>query len=73
MTIQIRGRQPATPATRGIPLAAVAYGFGSRMLAQPGLLLKRLVLAVGGVYFAMVAVTNAVNFIASVGDFTGLS
>ena len=69
MTIQFRGRQPATPATKGIPLATVAYGFGSRMLAQPGLLLKRLVLAVGGVYFTMVAVTNAVNFIASVGDF----
>ena len=41
----------------------------SRILAEPGLLLKRLVLAAGAVYFTMVALTNAVNFIASVGDF----
>jgi hypothetical protein len=50
-------------------MAAVAHGFWSRTLAEPGLLLKRLVLAVGAVYFTMVAATNAVNFIASVGDF----
>jgi hypothetical protein len=41
----------------------------SRILAQPGLLLKRLVLAAGAVYFTMVTLTNAVNFIASVGGF----
>jgi hypothetical protein len=69
MTIQFRRRQPATPAIREIPMAAVAHGFWSRTLAEPGLLLKRLVLAVGAVYFTMVAATNAVNFIASVGDF----
>jgi hypothetical protein len=39
------------------------------MLAQPGLLLKRLVLAAGAIYFAMVALTNAINFIVSVGGF----
>jgi hypothetical protein len=69
MTVQFRGRQPATSATGEIPMAAVAPGFRSRTLAEPGLLLKRLVLAVGAVYFTMVAVTNAVTFIASVGDF----
>jgi len=69
MTIQFRGRQPATPAIGEIALAQAAHGFRSRILAQPGLLLKRLVLAAGAVYFTMVTVTNAVNFIASVGDF----
>ncbi len=49
--------------------AAAAAGWWARAMAQPGLLLKRLVLAVGAVYFAMVAVTNVVNFIASVGHF----
>jgi len=37
------------------------------LLDQPSLLLKRLVLLGGGMYFAFVAVTNAINFIASVG------
>jgi hypothetical protein len=69
MSIQFRERQPATPAIRELPLAAAAHGFRSRILGQPGLLLKRLVLAAGGVYFTMVTLTNAVNFIASVGDF----
>jgi hypothetical protein len=69
MTIRFRERNPATPAIREIPLAAGAQGFRSRILTQPGLLLKRLVLAVGAVYFTMVTMTNAVNFIASVGDF----
>jgi hypothetical protein len=41
----------------------------SRVLAQPGLLLKRLVLAAGAVYFTLVTVTNVVNFVASVGNF----
>lgn len=45
------------------------HEFRSRALAQPSLFLKRLVLAVGAVYFTLVAVTNAVNFIASVGGF----
>jgi hypothetical protein len=49
--------------------AADDHGFFSRLLDQPGLLLKRLVLLVGAVYFAMVAVTNAVNFVASAGHF----
>ncbi|MFY9928550.1 MAG: hypothetical protein WAK82_11155 [Streptosporangiaceae bacterium] len=48
---------------------ATASGFRSRLLDQPGLLLKRLVLAGAGMYLAFVAVTNAVNFIASVGGF----
>ena len=69
MTIQFRERHPSTRAIRWIPLAAAAHGFRSRILAQPGLLLKRLVLAAGAVYFTMVSLTNAVNFIASVGDF----
>ena len=69
MTIQVRERHPAMPPIREIPLAAAAHGFLSRILAEPGLLLKRLVLAAGAVYFTMVAVTNTVNFIASVGDF----
>ena len=49
MTIQFRGRQPAMPAISEIALAPVAHGFRSRILAQPGLLLKRLVLAAGAV------------------------
>jgi hypothetical protein len=69
MTIQPREGQPAAPAARKRPLAAVAHRFRSVLLAQPGLLLKRLVLAAGAIYFTMVAVTNAVNFIASAGDF----
>jgi hypothetical protein len=40
-----------------------------RLTDQPGLLLKRLVLLAGAIYLAMVATTNAVNFIASVGHF----
>jgi hypothetical protein len=52
------------------PAAAAAdHRFFARLLDRPGLLLKRLVLLVGAVYFAMVAVTNAVNFVASVGHF----
>lgn len=39
------------------------------LLDQPGLLLKRLVLLGGAMYFTFVAVTNVVNFIASVGGF----
>jgi hypothetical protein len=54
---------------RGSQATAVGHGFRSHILAQPSLFLKRLVLAVGAVYFTMVAVTNAVNFVASVGDF----
>jgi hypothetical protein len=57
------------PPARELPLAAVAHRFRSRILAQPGLLLKRLVLGAGAVYFTMVTVTNVVNFVASVGDF----
>jgi hypothetical protein len=48
---------------------ATAPGFWSRLLDEPGLLLKRLVLAGGGMYLAFVAVTNAVNFIVTVGGF----
>ena len=40
-----------------------------RVLDRPGLLLKRLVLMVGAVYFGMVCVTNTVDFIAAVGGF----
>jgi hypothetical protein len=47
----------------------MAVGFITRLLDRPGLLLKRLVLVVGAVYFALVTVTNAVNFIAAVGHF----
>jgi hypothetical protein len=68
MTFQFRMRRHATAGSE-ISQADGAPGFQSRVLAQPGLLLKRLVLAVGAVYFAMVAVTNTVNFIASVGGF----
>jgi hypothetical protein len=70
MTIQFRARQHATAAIRETtPPADIAAGFRSRTLAQPGLLLKRLVLLAGAVYFSFVAVTNAVNFIASAGGF----
>jgi len=41
----------------------------SRLLDQPGLLLKRLVLLGGGMYLAFVALTNAVDFVATVGGF----
>jgi hypothetical protein len=71
MTIQLRERQPTGAVHEEITPAPAAGDDGpySRLLAQPGLLLKRLVLLIGAVYFAMVAVTNAVNFIASVGHF----
>jgi hypothetical protein len=48
---------------------ATATGFWSRLVDQPGLLLKRLVLVGGGMYLAFVAVTNTVNFIVTVGGF----
>ena len=41
----------------------------SRMLARPGLRLKQLVLLIGAVYFTLVAITNFVNFIVSVGGY----
>lgn len=41
----------------------------SRLLTRPGLRVKQLVLGIGAVYFTFVAVTNAVNFIVSVGGF----
>lgn len=70
MAIPFRARQHLTAAiSETDPPADVAAGFRSRVLAQPGLLLKRLVLLVGAVYFAFVAVTNAVNFVASAGGF----
>jgi hypothetical protein len=40
------------------------------MLSRPGLLFKRLALLFGAMFFTFVAVTNLVNFIASVGDYT---
>ena len=54
MAIQFRTRQRAAAAITAV---------------RPGLLLKRLVLVIGAVYFTMVAVTNTVNFIAAVGGF----
>lgn len=70
MTIHSRARQHTSAATgETVPPGDVAAGFWSGALARPGLLLKRLVLLAGAVYFAFVAVTNAVNFIASVGGF----
>jgi hypothetical protein len=71
MVSQLRERQHETAATEGSAPAvtAAAGGLLKRLLDQPGLLLKRLVLVAGAVYFAMVATTNAVNFIASVGHF----
>lgn len=73
MAIQFRRwRRTAAASTVAHPATAdSAPGFLSRLLAQPGLLLKRLVLVVGAVYFTMVAVTNAVDFIAAVGGFHG--
>jgi hypothetical protein len=71
MTTQLHER-PLTAAVveHMTPVAATDdRGFFSRLLDRPGLLLKRLVLLVGAVYFAMVAVTNAVNFVASAGHF----
>jgi hypothetical protein len=61
---------PSGPAPIGeIRLPAAARGFPARLLACPGLLLKRLVLVFGGLYFVMVAVTNVVNFVTTVGGF----
>jgi hypothetical protein len=60
MVSQVRERQHETATDEGV---------AHRLLDQPGLLLKRLVLVVGAVYLAMVAVTNVVDFIASVGHF----
>ena len=54
MAIQFRTRQRTAAAITAV---------------RPGLLLKRLVLVIGAVYFTMVAVTNTVNFIAAVGGF----
>ncbi|MBV9795542.1 MAG: hypothetical protein JO016_16565 [Actinobacteria bacterium] len=69
MFTQLRAR-PQTPAPAGPdPSAAATDGFWSRTLDQPGLLLKRLVLAVGALYFTMVALTNAINFAVTVGHF----
>jgi hypothetical protein len=41
----------------------------NRLLTPPGLRVKQLVLGIGAVYFTFVAVTNIVNFIASVGGY----
>jgi hypothetical protein len=41
----------------------------SRLLTPPGLRVKQLVLGIGAVYFTLVAVTNIVNFIVSVGGY----
>src|ERR1700744_4735338 len=60
MVSQVRERQPQTGAKGGV---------AQRLLDRPGLLLKRLVLVVGAVYLTMVAVTNVIDFIASVGHF----
>jgi hypothetical protein len=60
MVSQLRDRQHQTGAEEKTV---------KRLLDQPGLLLKRLVLLTGAIYLAMVATTNAVNFIASVGHF----
>ena len=38
------------------------------VFARPGLTFKRLTLLVGALYFTLVAATNVVNFVASVGD-----
>src|ERR1700753_1330090 len=67
------GQPPAGPGlapTGESPPPAPARVLPGRLRADPGLLLKRLVLLFGGLYFAMVAVTNAVNFIATVGGFS---
>src|ERR1700744_2074655 len=60
MVSQVRERQPQTGAKGGV---------AQRLLDRPGLLLKRLVLVGGAVYLTMVAVTNVIDFIASVGHF----
>jgi hypothetical protein len=39
------------------------------LLAQPGLAFKRLTLLIGALYFTLVASTNLVNFIATVGGY----
>ena len=71
MTTQLHERPLTAAVVENMTPAAAAddRGFAARLLDRPGLLLKRLVLLVGAVYFAMVAVTNAVNFVASVGHF----
>jgi hypothetical protein len=69
ITSQLNGRQHAVTAHGEIPPDTAPGGLWSRTMAQPGLLLKRLVLTVGAAYFTMVAVTNAVNFIAALGHF----
>jgi hypothetical protein len=56
MTSQLQGRQrDAVAHEDGQPAAAAVAGWWARTMAQPGLLLKHLVLAVGAVYFAMIA------------------
>jgi hypothetical protein len=50
-------------------MSAPTTGVRSRLLDQPGLLLKRLVLLGGGMYLTFVAVTNAIDFIAVTGGF----
>ncbi len=68
MTTQLHERPTAAVVENMTPAAAADdRGFVARLLDRPGLLLKRLVLLVGAVYFAMVALTNSVNFVASVG------
>ncbi|MBV9095608.1 MAG: hypothetical protein JO132_17355 [Streptosporangiaceae bacterium] len=41
----------------------------SRAVTRPGLRVKQLVLGIGAVYFTFVSVTNAVNFVVSVGGY----
>ncbi len=71
MTTQLHRQPPIAAADEEMKPAVTTDGDGfiTRLLDRPGLLLKRLVLLVGAVYFAMVAVTNAVNFAASAGHF----
>jgi hypothetical protein len=71
MFSQLRDRPPATVTNGEFMQGADAdhEGFWPRLMDQPGLLLKRLVLLAGAIYLAMVATTNLVNFAASVGHF----
>lgn len=71
MFSQLRDRPPGTVTNGEFTPGAGAdrEGLWARLMARPGLLLKRLVLLTGAIYLSMVATTNLVNFAASVGHF----
>ena len=52
-----------------MPATSLAAPARRGLLARPGLRVKQLVLVIGGVYFTLVAVTNVVSFVVSVGGY----